>query len=87
MIKTIFSLSILALSLQAFSQNSLKIKGKIIEETSGHPLPFATIGISGSPYGTVSNPDGEFVFFLPPNYKLALHSAELAEINIALRLG
>lgn len=69
MIKTFFSVSILALSLQAFSQNSLKIKGKIIEETSGHPLPFATIGISGSPYGTVSNPDGEFVFFLPPNYK------------------
>lgn len=35
---------------------------------AGDPLSFATIGVVGSPYGTVSNPDGEFLFYIPSSY-------------------
>jgi len=51
-----------------FAQKNLSISGKITEKKTGDPLPFATIGIKGSPHGTISNLDGEFNFFLPDRY-------------------
>ncbi|MEM7297969.1 MAG: carboxypeptidase-like regulatory domain-containing protein [Bacteroidota bacterium] len=58
----------LLISLQALAQSDLTITGTIIDEKSGEPLAFATVGIKGSPHGTISNPDGQFSFFIPSKY-------------------
>lgn len=39
--------------------------GKIIDEETGDPLPFATIGFRSVPKGTVTNSNGEFVLNIP----------------------
>ena len=44
------------------------VQGKILEESTGMPLPFATVGITGSSHGTISNLDGEFAFYVPSTY-------------------
>lgn len=41
------------------------VSGKIIDEETGDPLPFATIGFKSVPKGTVSNSNGEFVLNIP----------------------
>lgn len=48
-----------------FSQNSVTIIGKVINEKSGEALPYATISIAHSSYGTVSNEYGEFELKVP----------------------
>ncbi len=51
----------MVLTYSSFGQKNFS--GKIIEEESGEPLPFATIIISGSVKGTVTNVDGFFSLF------------------------
>ena len=41
--------------------------GKIIDEETGEPLAFATIGFKGVPKGTVANRNGEFVLNITPD--------------------
>ena len=43
----------------------ISLKGKIIEKNSGDPIPFATVSITGTRIGTISNSDGNFVFKYP----------------------
>jgi hypothetical protein len=43
----------------------ITIKGKVIENNSGDPIPFATISLSGTRIGTITNADGNFVFKYP----------------------
>lgn len=64
----LFSLLILIIGLQGYSQSTRTISGIVTNQHTGEPLSFATIGVLGSPYGTVSNPDGEFIFYLPSSY-------------------
>lgn len=56
------------LCVQALSQGDLNITGRIIDGKSGEPLAFATVGVKGSPHGTISNPEGQFSFYLPDTY-------------------
>ncbi len=37
------------------------ISGKVINEIDGQPIPYVSIGLEGSSYGTSSNAEGEFV--------------------------
>ncbi|MEX2371725.1 MAG: carboxypeptidase-like regulatory domain-containing protein [Bacteroidales bacterium] len=43
----------------------LSVGGSIIDQQSGKPLPFATIAVMGTYYGTVSNTDGSFMLRIP----------------------
>ena len=63
----VYSLS-LFLSLTALSQKMLSVSGKVTNAETGDPLPFATVGVKGSSYGTISNSEGKFEFFIPSTY-------------------
>jgi hypothetical protein len=41
-----------------FTQSA--VEGKVIDAETKAPLPFATIGVKGTPYGTIANEDGVF---------------------------
>lgn len=58
----------LIIGFPAFSQSDLTITGIVVNKENKEPLPFATVGVLGSPHGTVSNPEGQFSFFLPNKY-------------------
>ncbi|MFY0625289.1 MAG: carboxypeptidase-like regulatory domain-containing protein [Reichenbachiella sp.] len=53
----------------AKAQKSIKIKGNVIDIDSGLPLAFATISISGSHAGVVTNSSGAFEFSFPKKYQ------------------
>lgn len=42
------------------------MSGKAIDKESLEPLPYATVGLKGQPFGTVANSLGEFDFHIPP---------------------
>jgi hypothetical protein len=44
---------------------TITIRGKIIENNSGNPIPFATVSLTGTRIGSISNADGNFVFKCP----------------------
>jgi len=48
------------------------ISGKIVEEKSGEPLPFATVVIQGTLSGTTSNADGYFTILETPRQGMKL---------------
>lgn len=54
---------------------SLTVTGKIIDEETGDPLPFATIGFRSVPRGTVTNSNGDFGLNIP---------AELSEDTLSV---
>lgn len=58
-------LILVLISQSLYSQNI--IKGKILDEISQQPIPFATIGVSQCGFGTVSNEEGYFRLVLPQN--------------------
>lgn len=43
------------------------VEGKVVDETSGQPVVFANVFLSGSSIGTVTNSDGEFILKVPKN--------------------
>jgi hypothetical protein len=45
--------------------NQIIVSGKIIDQTSGKPVPFANICLIGRSIGSVSNMNGEFVIKIP----------------------
>src|SRR5882757_8159769 len=47
------------------AQQSILLKGKVIDKKSNAPLSYATISIKGAGIGTVTNTDGDFEFFIP----------------------
>jgi hypothetical protein len=46
----------------------LLITGKVFDNRSEEPLAFASVGIGGKSFGTVTNVNGEFDFFIPPEF-------------------
>ncbi len=60
--------SFLALSLSVNGQSrqgTKSIYGRIVDQSNGEALPFATINLKGTSIGTISNADGEFNFQAP----------------------
>lgn len=53
-----FFIGLFLLSSPVFSQTI--ISGKVMDAASKEPVPFASIGIKGSPYGTVCDENGNF---------------------------
>ncbi|HEX5169073.1 MAG TPA: carboxypeptidase-like regulatory domain-containing protein [Cyclobacteriaceae bacterium] len=60
---------IISLPISSFCQTHLAIKGRVIDEITKSPLPYANISIKNTTLGTVTNDKGEFEFFVPPNFK------------------
>lgn len=44
----------------------LTLSGKALDKETLEPLPYATVGLKGQPFGTVANSLGEFDFHIPP---------------------
>lgn len=44
----------------------LTLSGRVLDRETREPLPYATIGLKGHPFGTVANSIGEFDFHFPP---------------------
>ena len=64
-------LSFLFISLFSFSQNSVTVKGKLVDKDSGAPLEFATISVLSddpnvSPQGGVTDLEGNYLFTVTP---------------------
>lgn len=47
---------------------SIEIRGEIHAQSSGKPLPYASIGLLNEPLGTMANLDGEFIFKVDPDF-------------------
>lgn len=43
-----------------YTNQTITVRGKVIDELNGSPIPFANISLSGTYKGTSSNEDGEF---------------------------
>jgi hypothetical protein len=57
---------ILFIVYQAFSQESIILKGKVINSDNETPVSFAHVGLCNKAIGTVSNEDGIFEFKIAP---------------------
>src|SRR6478736_10309707 len=55
----------LVLLCYAAQAQQITITGKVVDQETKEPLPFASIGITGKPIGLISNEQGEFDFHIP----------------------
>ena len=46
-----------------------KLSGKLTDRQTHQSIPYASISVSGHPFGTISNGDGEFRITIPNEYK------------------
>lgn len=64
-------LALLALSLfwmtpSAAAQDTKPLRGVVLDELSGQPVPMATVIVTGTQYGTAANLEGQFELLLRP---------------------
>ena len=59
---------LLLTSLMAGAQNAITINGRVLDNETNKPLPFATIEISQSGTGVVTNEYGEFNYHIPESF-------------------
>ncbi|WP_190242639.1 alpha/beta fold hydrolase [Hymenobacter lapidiphilus] len=48
----------------AFAQTT-RLHGQVLDAATGLPVPFASVGVAGRPFGTVADSAGRFAFLLP----------------------
>jgi CubicO group peptidase (beta-lactamase class C family) len=46
-----------------------RLSGKVVDRTGRQGIPYANLGIPGSPVGTISNADGTFSLTIPDKYR------------------
>lgn len=56
------------ISVCLWAQNAT-ITAKVLDSASRQPLGFASVGIKGAPFGTITNEQGEFDFHFPLEYR------------------
>lgn len=61
----------LLLLLPAFSTfaQTTRLRGRVLEAASQRPVPFASVGVPGRPFGTVADSVGRFAFVLPDSVR------------------
>lgn len=64
MLRKVVFAALISFSLNLYSQNN-NISGLIKDYDTNLPIPYAYIYIKGTSFGTISNQDGHYVFFLP----------------------
>jgi hypothetical protein len=52
----------------SFAQKII-ISGKVLDNDTREPLPYASLGIAGKSIGTITNLEGAFDFYLPKEYR------------------
>jgi hypothetical protein len=62
------------------------LEGKVIDKSTGEPLPFANITIMGTNVGTSSNVDGHFTFLNVPSDTCTLLVSNIGYQTLSLRL-
>ena len=84
MIRGLILSSLILLSLQLEAQG---IKGKIVD-TSGEPLPFASIALVGTSQGIASNIEGEYYMALPPGrHRIRFQYLGYTPIDTTIQVG
>ncbi|MGF1534059.1 MAG: carboxypeptidase-like regulatory domain-containing protein [Bernardetiaceae bacterium] len=63
---TFFLLVFLSYGFPWLAMAQERIEGRVLDKATQSPLAYASIGIAGKRYGTVSNESGSFTFRLPP---------------------
>ncbi|NVO86145.1 alpha/beta fold hydrolase [Hymenobacter terrestris] len=48
----------------SFAQTT-RLHGRVLDAATGRPVPFASVGVAGRPFGTVADSAGRFAFLLP----------------------
>jgi hypothetical protein len=48
---------------------AFKIRGTVLDDQTGEPLPYVNIGLLERNVGTLSDPDGSFEMEIPPSYR------------------
>jgi hypothetical protein len=82
--KAILSVLIVLFSFTAFGQNKGTVTGKIIDETTSEPIPFANVVIEGTQIGSSSDIDGNFTITnVPYGYSKLVASAVGFETTIS----
>jgi hypothetical protein len=57
------------LTINSYAQDAfISIKGKLIDNKSKEPIPYASIYIKGKSIGTTTNDDGRFLFHVPSGF-------------------
>lgn len=67
--KKLILLLFLIIPVVIFAQEYASITGKMVDATTGKPLPFASVSLKGSSISNISNADGVFSLKLPIDYK------------------
>jgi len=57
---------------QSVAKRNFNLSGKIVDESSSEPLPYATVGVPGTQIGAITNADGFFTLFNLPADTLVL---------------
>lgn len=69
---TLLLLFAIMLALEPFmvnaQQGNIVITGKILDENTKKPIPYASIGVMSTNLGTISNEGGGFYLSIPPSY-------------------
>ncbi|HZY80235.1 MAG TPA: carboxypeptidase-like regulatory domain-containing protein [Cyclobacteriaceae bacterium] len=58
----------LLVAISCWSQDVIKVSGRVVDAQTKEALPFSTISIKGKPIGTVTNGEGAFDFYIPITY-------------------
>ncbi len=82
--KAILSVLVVLFSFTAFGQSKGTVTGKIIDETTSEPVPFANVVIEGTQIGTSTDIDGNFTITnVPYGYSKLVASAVGFETTIS----
>ena len=82
-IKVFLSLFLSLVSVVALAQN-VTVKGQILDESTGEPVPYATVQEKGTTNGVASGVDGTYTFTVPANATLVFSSIGYANTEIAV---
>ncbi len=61
----------------------VRVEGRIVDRTTGAPIPFASVSIIGTSGGTSSNANGEFSLVIPPNASIKVSSVGYASAIVS----
>ena len=70
--KFILTAFLMAVSVAAFAQKTITVKGTVTDASTGEPLSGAAILIKGTPQGTIADADGRYSVNVAKHFGLPL---------------
>src|ERR1044071_7224370 len=83
MLLAVSFLLMLCFSLSGFAQNSIRVKGRVTNQT-GQPVSGASVTVRGSSGGTTTNDNGEYEITAPSNGTLVISSINFTTAEITI---